>query len=342
MIYRTSIVLLIALALLVATLPPTSAAQVEVNSNAAIEYWNGFAALPVLDEQQQKIVAQWNTVPLDDNARSIIEASKASLTALQRGAQAPNCNWGLHYEQGPEMLMPHLAKARDLGRLAGLRARCEFEQGNYQAGVDDVTAALVLARRAGADVPLICLLVEYAMELPLTELTANYLTKMDAATLKRLASSLATLPPGGSLQKSVLGEKQWIISWLSRELKDENKANWKDTFRKLATPDDKEGQAAIQAALQSAGPLDSKWRARLLGDLGAHYDDLLRLGNLPEDQFMAQFPVLHQKLKTSNPVAALVVPMLTKVYKRDLQARTRMALFQNAVGAALEAAERKE
>ena len=32
------------------------------------------------------------------------------------------------------MLMPHLAKARDLARLAALRARIEFEQGQLESG----------------------------------------------------------------------------------------------------------------------------------------------------------------------------------------------------------------
>jgi hypothetical protein len=343
MIHGKFVAFLTTLILLGAILAPAPAAkdQPALHANAAIEYWNGFAALPVLDEQQQKLVVHWNTVPLDDAALKVIELSKASLVALQRGAQVQGCDWGNHYEDGPEMLMPHVAKARDLARLAGLRARSEFEQGNFRAGVDDVIAALVLARRVGADYPLICLMVQYAMELPIMELTANYLTKMDAPTLKHLASSLSALPPGGSLQKSVPGEKQWMIFWLSKELKEGKERNWKDTFMKLTTADDKEGRATVQAALQAAGPLTPQWKAKLLGEFGAHYDELLKLLNLSPDQFMAQFPALHQKIKTSNPVAGLMVPALEKAYKRDLQARTQMALFGAALGAALEAADKR-
>src|SRR6516225_9654398 len=102
---------------------------------------------------------------------------------------------------------------------------------------------MVLARRAGADDFLINLLVQYAIERPLTEMTANYLTMMDAATLKHLASSLDALPPGGSLPLSIVGEKRWLIAWLSKELKEGQEGNWRNTFMKMAGPNNKEGEA---------------------------------------------------------------------------------------------------
>jgi hypothetical protein len=338
MIHGKSVAFLMTLVLLGAMLAPAPAAEGTADgpANAALAYWSGFAAQPLLDEQQQRIVDEWNTATLDDAARNVIEASKVSLSALQWGAKAQNCDWGLRYEDGPDMLMPHLGRARMVSRLAGLRARYEFEQGNYRAGVDDVIATLVLARRCGADFPLISLLVQYAMERPLTEMTANYLTKMDAASLKHLAASLDTLPPGGSLQRSLLGEKQWMISWLSTALKEGNESNWKDTFMKFAGVEDKEGQAVVQATLQAAGPLTPLWKAKLLEDLGSHYDALLNLLVLPQDQFMAQSPALHTRIKTANPVAGLCVPVLDRVYERDLQARTHMALFRAAIAIALE------
>ncbi len=343
MIHGKLVAFVMTFALLAAAVLPAAAAEgkPDLPTNAALEYWGGFSTLP-LDAQQQKIVAEWNTVPLDDAAVKVIESSKISLLALQRGSQVQYCDWGLHFEDGPEMIMPHLAKARDLGRLAGLRARYEFEQGSYRAGVDDVIATLVLARRAGADYPLISLLVQHAMERPLTEMTAKYLPKMDAATLKHLASSLDGLPPGGSIQRSLPGEKQWLIYWLAKELKEGNENNWKDAFMKLTTGDDKKGQALVQTVLQAAGPLTPQWKAKLLEDLGNHYDALAKLLDLPQDQFIAQASALHSKMKTANPVAGLCIPLLDKVYQRDLQARSQMALFRTAVAAALEVAENQK
>jgi hypothetical protein len=342
MICRLLVAGWLTLALLAANLAPAAEGKPDLSANAALEYWNGFAALPLLDEQQEKIATEWNTVPLDDTALKVIEASRASLLALRRGAQVQGYNWGLHYEDGVEMIMPHLPKARRMTQLAGLRARYELEQGNYRAAVDDVIASSILARRAGADSPLIALLVQHAMERPMLELLAGYLTKMDADTLKHLASSLDALPAGGSLQNSLaISEKQLVIAWLSKELKEGNERNWKDTFMKVASAEDKEGRAVVQAALQAAGaPLTLEWKAKLLEDLGNHYDELLKLLNLPPDQVASQFAALHQKIKTSNPVAGLLVPRLDKAYERDLQARTQLTLFRAAVAIALEGADK--
>src|SRR5262249_51934939 len=152
----------------------------------------------------------------------------------------------------------------------------EFEQGNYRAAVDDVIGALVLARRIGADFPLICLMVQYAMEQPMIELTASYLSKMDAATLKHLASSLAALPSGGSVQRSVPGEKEWLIAGVTKALKVGDERNWKNARGKVTGRDDKEALATLQAA----GPLTPRWRMKLLKDLGAHYDESLKLLSL--------------------------------------------------------------
>src|SRR5438128_3740857 len=97
---------------LLGNLAPAAEGKPDLSANAALEYWNGFAALPLLDEQQEKIVTEWNTVPLDDTAVKVIDTSRVSLLALHRGAQVQGYNWGLHYEDGVEMIMPHLPKSR--------------------------------------------------------------------------------------------------------------------------------------------------------------------------------------------------------------------------------------
>src|SRR5262249_41204142 len=152
-------------------------------------------------------------------------------------------------------------KAREMTRLAALRARYEFEQGNYRGGGGDVVAASTLARRVGAGFSLICLMLQYAMGRALVGVTGHYLPRMDGATLKHLASGLAALPPGGSLQRSVPAEKQLLISWLSKVLKEGEERNWKEALLKVVGPESKEGQGALQAALQTAGALTPKWKA---------------------------------------------------------------------------------
>src|SRR5947209_6298394 len=69
-------------------------------ANAAMKYWQAFALLPSLDKDQEKLLAEWNKVPLDAAALKLIDRSRESRVYLHRGAKLPRCDWGLDYEDG--------------------------------------------------------------------------------------------------------------------------------------------------------------------------------------------------------------------------------------------------
>src|SRR5262249_14511712 len=124
--------------------------------------------------------------------------------------------------------------------------------------------------------------------------------------------------------------------WLEKELKQGDEAKWLATLLKIAGPEDKEGQAVVKATVQAASPLSDAWKAKLVEDLGGYYDALLKLLELPQDQFLAQAPPLYQQFKASNPVAGLFVPRLDAAYERDYQARAQRVMFRAAIGIALD------
>src|SRR5947209_3896085 len=107
--------------------------------------------MPSLDKDQEKVVHGWETVPLDAAAKKVVDQSSAALDYLHRGAKLDKCDWGLDYDDGIRLLMPHAGKARTLAQLAALRARSEFERGDAKAGVADVVAMLNLARHVQTD-----------------------------------------------------------------------------------------------------------------------------------------------------------------------------------------------
>ena len=50
---------------------PAATAQVpdgksELAANAALQYWQAFSQIPTLDKDQEKVLAEWSTVALDD------------------------------------------------------------------------------------------------------------------------------------------------------------------------------------------------------------------------------------------------------------------------------------
>ena len=93
--------------------------QSELAANAALQYWQAFAQMPPLDTVRQKLLDDWKTVRLDDpDVQKLLAESHASMKYLWRAAKLKQCDWGLDYNDGISMMLPHLAKSRDLARLA--------------------------------------------------------------------------------------------------------------------------------------------------------------------------------------------------------------------------------
>src|SRR5215218_5051613 len=132
--------------------------------NAALLYWQALAQLPARDAKQEKVLGEWQTAPLDADALRLLESGVNCLKYLHHGTKLRRCDWGMPPEEGMDLIMPHLAKARDLGRLSCLRARHRFQHGDAAGGVEDVNDAMVLARHVGVPPIPISLLVGYAIE----------------------------------------------------------------------------------------------------------------------------------------------------------------------------------
>ena len=54
----------------------------------------------------------------DENARVLLEREQESLWALRTGAGKPHCNFDLAYNEGPNLILNHLAQMRRLARHA--------------------------------------------------------------------------------------------------------------------------------------------------------------------------------------------------------------------------------
>ncbi len=180
--YSIVAVLLVSLSFLFQSTAIVQAAEEKQDpaANAAIQYWKAFSLMPTLDKDQEKILENWTTAPLDDAVKKLIADSQNSLMFMHRAAKSPYCDWGLDYNDGMNLLLPHLQKARDLAHLAALRARYEFELGNKQAAMNDAMAMMTMARHVGRDSVMICILVQYVIEGLTIDLVAPYVPDVKA------------------------------------------------------------------------------------------------------------------------------------------------------------------
>ena len=134
---------------------PATSAGTNLGDNAALVYWQAFAALPFLSNEQwlaqSKILTAPNNAPLDKQVEAMVQQAQPALEQLRRAATFDRVDWATQRQAGPETQMPHLSKAARLTDYAVLRARYEFAHGQAAEAVADLIATLRLARQVSAD-----------------------------------------------------------------------------------------------------------------------------------------------------------------------------------------------
>jgi hypothetical protein len=307
-----------------------------LGQNAALRYWQAFAHLPRLDEQQQKLLSAAGATdgsPPDPAAAEIVQSGKDALLYLHRGAAIGPCDWGLHREDGPYLLLPHLAKGRDLGRLACLSARVDFAKGENARGVEAAGDTLVLARHLSTDLTaIISYLVQLNVEGAAINTLAPHLGALDPAALDALDRRLAALPPGGSIQACLKVERESFLDWAIAELRGMNDQDpWKErvlaplAMGESETPDKNKMDAAVQASGGTRQGLLKQFES-----LRAYYDEVGAIVTLPREQFRSKLADIEKRTE-ANPMARSVIPTMGKVYDKDAAGRTRMTLLKAAI-----------
>jgi len=308
----------------------------DLGRNAALRYWQAFAQMPKVDEQQQKLLAAAPGAGASDaEAMKLVESGKDALRYLHRGAAIGPCDWGLHREDGPYLLLPHLPKGRDLARLACLSARDHFAKDEQRPGVDTAADAIVLARHLSTDLTaIISYLVQINIERTSIETLAAHLAGLDAPALDQLDRRLASLPPGGSIEACMRVERESFLDWAIAQLRQMNDQDpWKErVLGPLGVNESGDSKAKLDAAVAAAGGTRQGVLKRLEA-LRTYYDEIGAIAGLPREQFRAKLADLEKRTR-DNPFAAAVLPTMGKVYDRDAAGRTRFTMLKAAIAVA--------
>jgi hypothetical protein len=306
---------------------PAFAQGPEARTNAAMKYWQAFGLMPSLDKDQEKIVREWETVPLDAAANKIIEQSRNALDYLHRGGKLDKCDWGLDYDDGISLLLPHAGKSRTLAQLAALRARSEFEKGDAKAGVDDVIAMLRLARHVQTDPIMIDQLVGYSIERIAVHAAAPHLPLAKPA-LGELATALDHLPARTPMAKSLELENRCFVGWMIRELKTVEAAK-PGSWQKLWTDVLNAPEGLKSEAATSVKSFDEA--LKLTEGLIPLYDELAKLTELTAKEFDAKYPEFQKRAQAANLLAKEALPGVDKVMASRRRADAELAMLRTAI-----------
>jgi hypothetical protein len=303
-----------------------TAANADLAANAAVQYWQAFAHLPTLDEAQEKALSEWSTVSLDDPAvQKLLADSRHSLMYLHRGAKLPQCDWGLDFNDGISLLMPHLARARELARLAALHGRYEFERGSAKLGRADAAAITALGRHAGRDPVMICVLVRYLIEGLAVDLAAPYAPDLNTS-YAAAAARFKELPSAPVVRDTLAAEKKLFLDWVIKKMQEEEARKpgaglvlWQNLLS---------GGDAPEALTRIA---DVKECIRFLEGVGPVYDELEKLLALPKAEFDRRYPAFKAKIEAENVLASQYVPAVDQLLAKEQRHQARLAMLMAAL-----------
>jgi hypothetical protein len=312
----------------------------DLGGNASLKYWQAFAQLPKLtDAEQNKLMADYLTMPLDAHARELVTKTDYALRMMYQGAALPRCDWGIDWEAGGiEVLLPQLNAARVLSTLAALRARLRFEEGHNAEAIADLVAALTMGRHVSLDGSLIGVLVGYGIEAHMGEALAVYLPRLNAGMIGQLKKRLGTLPPGSRPATALRTCEENTLNWLVHKVK---QAKDRDSLLALlgsllGGPEGNGGDAAekARALLQACGGTADGVLQRA-EEMRPAYALMATKLDLPLDQFEAEGS-REAKKRAGNPLFKLLFPALPKVRRAQARAEVRQALLQAAFAVQVE------
>ena len=300
---------------------PAPPAKVVTDDNAALRYWQAISQMPQLGEEEVGLLSHAMTIsPTDEKARALLARTEGSLRLAVRASKMERCAWGLDMElDGPELLLPHLGKMRDLARYLALRSRVAFAAGNHDAAIEDAMAMLRMARHAGNDPIVISILVEYAIEGMAVELLAAESGALTKGRREALAVELTTAPPRHPVSAGIRGERMFV-PWLRRTIKESPQR-----VNELLPAAD----LAMWAQLRLRGV------EPMLKGVESAYDDLELLLNLPESEFEKANAQFNKKVEESkNPLVKLLLPAIAATKKSELRADAKMKMLRAAIAEA--------
>lgn len=301
------------------------------SGNAAVKYWQAFSHLPALEEKQEKQLEEWKTMPLGEETGKLLASARVSLQHLLQAAACPQVNWDLDFADGPGMYLPHLAKARLLGKLAALQIRSDFAQRQTESAVTYALALFRLARDAGSDPLLISSLVGYKIEDYALDVLAPQMTSLNQAQLSRLASGVKSLSSIALVRQAIVTEQEYMNGWLIRHLNEAEKkkpGSWREVWNNVLIP----VKDRTEPYHQKIKDVDTLEKAlHLANELMPVYGQLVQVYELPFEQRTARFDELLQQARKSNPLAAALLPAIHKVSAAENRYLARLALFQAAV-----------
>jgi hypothetical protein len=320
-----------------------AAERFRTDINPALLYWQAWAQIPDLSEADRGYLFtnEWRGQVLPPRAGELLSRYNNVFKLLHRGgkAQVP-CVWGYDLTDGPEALLPGLAKAKAVAQAARLRVSWHLQQGNQSAARDELIAAFIEGRNLATDRILISALVQFAIEnICMNAVVENY-QRFKPETLREVLAGFDAAPPRGSIADSISTERSSMYGWVLLKLADlqaETK-NEPEAIEKaqallqmiVSTPDQPRPDWGKDVLAAAGGSMDGLMS--YVRQLDAFYPELETILRLPYSQASVQIKQFNQKVQNHpNLLAREFLGPFDRSLAKEFGAEVKLTMLRAAI-----------
>jgi hypothetical protein len=335
---------LILILCLAATTGLRAADPFRTDINPALLYHQGLLMVPQFSEEDRKHVfeTEWRTRPLDQRCTDLVTAYRNTFKMLRRAAASEvPCDWGIDMTDGPETLLPALARFKSVAQVAGLRARVHLAEGKQDAACEELLAVIAMGRNVSKDNILISILVQIAIENIIASVIAENFYEFTPETLEQFGKGLDSGPTRGLVQDAMPVEKAGFYDWLIRKINQANaEANGDPKqvqvkVRELWTKNIAESQTnSVKIVDQWIAATDGT-AAGLIGyvkQLEPLYEEITEILGLPWSRYQTRYAAFEKKVRSHpNPLAREFFGPLGNSRNREFALQAKLAMLQAAI-----------
>jgi hypothetical protein len=344
----------LALLILTGTVLVSRAETYRTDINSALLYYRSFLMpwQPMSDADRNYLsTKQGMEQKLPERFGPVVANYDNQFILVRRAAHATvSCDWGLDFSDGPNLMLPHLARAKAVAQTAQLRAVWDLQHNRQDDAREDMLAAFVLGRNAANDGLLISALVQNAMEAIVYSTVAQNFGEFSPETLKQLVDGFDAAPARHTISTCVPTEISAFYDWQVNKIRELQKAYPKDEAKVMAgfhdcgvvTAFDFVGYTNFWPRLVAASRGTSEGVLKLLREEKPLFSRMARIMALPQPEYETQAKQFLADIHESpNPFIGVFNLYLSglvlgggpniQVREREFKAQAQLAMVHAAV-----------
>jgi hypothetical protein len=332
-------------ALLGLTVMLSAAERFRTDINPALLYHQGLLMVPQLSDEDRIHLFQteWRTKALDERATNLLTSYRNVFKMLRRAAASEvPCDWGMDMSDGPDTLLPALARFKSVAQVACLRARVHLAAGNQEAAREELLATVVMGRNVATDQVLISCLVQIAIENIITSFIAESFYQFAPETLREFSRRLKAGPSRGLVQQSMIVERSSFCDWLAQKIADFDAqtggnpqalhAKVRELWAKDLSSADSPGTNRVADEFIAATDGSAAGMIRYVKELEPLYEEVTEILGSSWSEYQRRYGEFEKKVGSHpNVLTREFFPALGNARKREFAIEAKLAMLQAAI-----------